>query len=288
MARVSPSPRQHQPRRRFGSVDGPDVNTVPPSPEYDFQTPFGLGVVAGPHDPMWDDPFPLWNDPAPKENEQETGAAPVSYAQLASDLIYRAPVAPVPTEDQLSQPPPPRGFLEADGMQLDEGGMSVIHSFFKESRQAVLSSDWVHIDHKLPVGQWVVRATEASWEYGDIYFGVTESNGFTHRGRSIAYDVRGNSRVGWTPTHLPIMNRATNEDFNGGRYAAIRISVELAGPDEKKKLVLELLTSGQERGEKVDPRGAAIARIEHPIPSWRCARLFVSVNCPRDTVELVK
>lgn len=184
-------------------------------------------------------------------------------------------------------------FQDADGVLLLNDGRTVEHHFMTPNRQAVVSTDWVHWAHDVKKRTWKVRASQAQFEYGDIFFGLTEAQAWCYDGRSIAFDVRGNFWVGArTPADLTHKFRAKNLSSVQGAHqsgdarecgcsSTMVITAELKKDDEGKMTV-------QVYPEGSDLDGDPAAEFCYPLNEWSSARLLVSFNSPQDTVDLVE
>ena len=196
----------------------------------------------------------------------------------SKDSIHRATLpSPVPDSDLEAACAAPVAFQDSDGIELSENGTCARNAFLTTTRQAVLSTNWVHIEHGLKKVTWNLRIKQAQFEYGDVFFGLTEATSFHLDGRSISFDVRGNFNVGWSPQTLSHRFRAKSlADVEGA-------SVEgtLDGPKECDLTV----TADLEQSHVIVtlPNGA----ITYPLDGWTSARLFVSFSSHMDTVCLL-
>lgn len=204
-------------------------------------------------------------------------AARLGCALEAKDSTHRAVLRMPATEADLAAAcTAPVAFQDSDGVELSDGNTCVTNSFVATTRQAVLSENWVHALHDVKHLTWSLRIKQAHFEYGDLFFGLTEATSFHLQGRSISFDVRGNFNIGWSPQNLSHRFRAESlENVDGAT-----VSGTLDGPslcdikvtaDLEKSLMTVSLPNGM---------------ITYPMHEWASARLFVSFSSFMDTVCL--
>jgi hypothetical protein len=269
MATGNPPARPLQPRfPRF-----PPLHVVAP-PDYLTPTPtkgdipIDLLPTFGKNAPAWETPGGL-------------ALAPVEELPSPShptDLLHRAPLRTPPTDEQLCQPPPARALLDSDGVPVRQDGLVATHSWSDPTRQAVVSADWVHFSHTVPVRTWRIRAKNATHKSGDIYFGVTEATSFEHPGATHVFDVHGNFRMGWHPLGLVHTHEAgdiafvpgakKSGTFLGDRHCTIDVTVDL-----KEQCMTLTLVDG--------------SYIQYPMEGWTHARMCVTFSTPGDMIELM-
>jgi len=209
------------------------------------------------------------------------------------DCVHRAvPPRRIPEKALRFEPTCSPAFQDADGVLLLNNGQTVEHHFMTPNRQAVVSTDWVHWAHDVKKRTWKVRATQAQFEYGDIFFGLTEAQAWCYDGRSLAFDVRTNFWVGVrTPADLTHKFRAkqlqslqdvhvTGDARECGRSSTMVITAELKKGGDGRMTV-------QVYPEGADLAGSPVAEISYPLEGWSSARLLVSFNSPQDVVEMV-
>ena len=177
-------------------------------------------------------------------------------------------------------------FKDSDGVHLLNNNLVVEHHFAKENRQAVVSNDWVHSAHTVKKRTWMVRANQAQYAYGDIFFGLTEAQAWCFEGRSVGFDVRGNFWVGArSPRDLTNKYRAhqlqsvtgassTGDSSACGRSSNIHVTAELP-TDGKGKMTVQVY----DEGESVE--GEPTAEFVFPLEEWGSARLLVSFSSRR-------
>ena len=234
---------------------------------------FSLRAVKGATRPKWEGGFSL----APTRKSPDAEAASLRETAEASDSIHRAVLAAPIADDGLSKPClEPVAFQDSDGVELSEDGACVMNNFFVNTRQAVLSSNWVHRRHESTTFTWNVRIRQAQFDYGDIFVGLTEASSFQYRGRSIALDVRGNFWVGWQPQNLSHKFRVDHltsvagAAHQGVLTAAKECDIAVTADLENNKMRLEF------------PNGA----VQYPLEGWDSARMYVSFSSLLDTVSL--
>lgn len=196
-----------------------------------------------------------------------------------NNKLYLAKLGTLLTNTQLVQAPPSTGFLPSDGVPISSDGSVATHSWDDTTRQSILSADWVHKSHDNPVRSWKVRASRATYDSGDIYFGLTQSSSFELPGVTIVFDLHGNFRYGWHP--LKLLHTHVAEDLNclpgskkfgsfvGNKNSPMEIVADIAN-----QFMILKLEDGSE--------------IRYPLEGWEHARLCVTLSCKRDKVELVK
>lgn len=226
-----------------------------------------LVPTHGPGEYEWEAAFEL--DPV----EEPT---PPESSPLAIDNATRAPRRAPLTWLELGAAPPATRFQPSDGIQLSEDGRVAKHRMNTDLRQAILSTDWVCKDHPAQRREWRVQATVARYNYGDIYFGITEASSFEHAGRTIVFDVQGNFRIGWHPLNLVQMHRASDLDRVPG---VGRKGVFRGAKDDDVSVVADLA-----QGLLVLTIGDSV--IEYPIVGFSVARLCVSMGSARDVIAL--
>ena len=128
---------------------------------------------------------------------------------------------------------------------------------------------------------WRVRASKATYAFGDIYVGVTEAQAFNQPGRTFLFDVHGNARYGYHPLELVLMwGRAEVEsmsetsfvgDFRGDKSDTLVVTLDV----RNRVLTVHNETSGDTLIHKLG--------CDPPI---RCARLCASFQTVGDAVVL--
>lgn len=187
------------------------------------------------------------------------------------------------TERFLSQPPADLNapwWLDSDDAPACEDGRSVRMLGLSKSRQTILSRLWVHESHTPPVREWTVRASEASFDFGDIYWGYSEAQSFQRNGWTCLFDVRGNLRFGDHPLSLvncerrPVVqlmeHTAFSGAFNGDKGDRLVIRLDLG----KQMMVIRNARTGDTLQQQF---------MKQPV---RCARLCVSLRTAGDAVEI--
>ena len=199
-------------------------------------------------------------------------------------------------EDQLAVDPEEESsqFQDADGVKFSEDWRTAHHSFHRDTRQAIVSSNWVHRKHKNKVVSWTVATPRAKFEYGDIFVGLTEADAFNHPGRAVAFDTHGNFWMGYSAQNLSIKKRQSSLDhisgatcegpFSGNRESVLRVTADFSGPVQT--LRLELFSSPPD-GTSVPLAKLSFPLHEDGVREWRAARLLVSFRSQMDTVVLL-
>jgi hypothetical protein len=238
-----------------------------------------------------DDPPPAivskWYDPPEKKRRKEklrqavaacAEAEPEDQEALDAN-IHRVALMPRATDAELADGDvPKRGFLPSDGVGISDDALTARHEL-DGRRQAILSRDWVHVDHAVKRRSWTVRAKVAHWPRADIYIGLTQASGFHHLGAwTMGFDVSGRYLGGSAPLDLYNMHSKKCFDQAANRGSWVRVTADL----ETQKMVWELLD-----GEKWDSE--VLHTLEESMPRmqfWRSARLWVTARTEGDIVEM--
>ena len=244
-----------------------------------------LAPTYGPNRPPWEGPLTL---PSGRSGL-------IREATPSQTLIHIAEVhKPLDEKDLASSPEGPVQFQDADGVKRSSNGRRVEHSFHRDTRQAVVSTNWLHRNHENAVVSWTVATPRAAFEYGDIFVGLTEADAFNHSGCSIAFDTHANYWIGYAPQNLTMSYRRKHlkdttgatctGNFTGGRDSVLRVTADFSG--HVQMLRLELFPSIPASGTQAD------AMIEYPLhvehrQGWRAARLLVSFRSQLDIVEIL-
>lgn len=248
---------------------------IPPEfqhPERDVPSiPIELLPTIGEQQPQWDGILNL--DPV---------ESPVLLAQASNpgaDEVHRAELRDPPSRADLVVTPPPQSvWLDSDGVPLAEQGRVAVHSWPAVQRQAVVSADWVHVNHSTKVRRWYFKALRATHTCNDLYVGVTEASSFDQGGRTAVFDMAGNFRVGWHPLGLWHIHNACDlayvpgasgpkAGFRGACDAMVYVEADLAKQTVSVSLDAETL-------------------VVYPLDGWECARLCCSLSHPGDRVWL--
>jgi len=173
------------------------------------------------------------------------------------------------------------GWLESDCAPVSDDGKSVQLRDTGGGRQTLLSRDWVHIDHSPPRRTWTVRASKATYSFGDIYWGVSEAQSFNRPGRTYLFDVRGNGRYGYHPLELSLMwPRATVARTEGNSFKGAFEGCK----DDRLEVTLDL---GEQTLTILNTRTKD--QLVHKLtgtPPMRCARLCASLQTMGDTLVI--
>lgn len=223
-----------------------------------------------------DDPRCEWSELPPDvlreadmEQAEEFIAQPTEALQDA-ELVYS------------DKEPPMGGWLESDGAPVTDDSMTVELCAQGTARQTVLSRDWVHVDCATPVRVWTVRATKATYSFGDIYWGYSEAQCFSQKGRTFVYDVRGNARYGFHPLDLFMCETRSGIEKMG--------STEFEGAFEGRKddqLVITLDLRQQTLSVQNSRTGDRLVQKLPTSPPVRCARLCASLRTKGDTLAIL-
>lgn len=268
-------------RSRAASVNVPSPHAPPKKRSRQNDQTFRLLPLHGPNRPVWDAKF---NIPSASQALPSTSMREVAEK---ADKIHRAALTTMATDEELQRlPEGPPAFQDADGIELSENGRVALHNFFRPTRQSIVSTDWVHCMHEHKTRSWTVRMREAQFDYGDVFFGLTEASGFHHKGRSVTFDVAGNFWIGWSPQDLCHKNRKSNlynvtgaietGTFKGNKEAILKVTADM------KRNVMSIKMFEPNSSQLETPLGS----IEYPIPEWRSARLLVSLRSMCDTVKM--
>lgn len=217
--------------------------------------------VTGPDRPPWEDAL--------------LNLAPLDLGPSGDDAAATLHRATLPAPRSGLEDPPEVGFQDADGVPVH--GRTAVHAWPTRERTAVLSTDWVHRGHEVRSRTWVVRASRATQPYGDIHFGLTEADTFLQSGRSVAFDVHGNLRVGWAPLLLDLVYTAEE--------AAAIMGVRVAG-DVRNEPNSHVSVTADLEAQKLLILYENGATVSYPLDGWDVARLCVSFSNPTDVVEL--
>ena len=265
-------PRPHRVgRTRTAVVFIPSPLNAPKKRKAATGISFSLRAVTGDARPKWERGFNLGST----RKTMEAEAASIRETAQAKDSIHRAVLLPPVLDAELSKPCTCRvAFQDSDGIQLSEEDTCVMNNFFVNTRQAVLSANWVHRLHESPTFTWNVKIRQAEFDYGDIFLGLTEASSFRYKGRSIAFDVRGNFWAGWRPQDLSHKFRAKHITGVPG--------AEQQGALESPKECNVSITADLKNGfmTVAFPNGA----VQYPLENWDSARMFVSFSSHLDTV----
>jgi hypothetical protein len=249
----------------------PSPLNAPKKPKTATGISFSLRAVTGDARPKWERGFNL----ASTRKTVEAEAASLRETAQAKDAIHRAVLLPPVLDAELSKAcTRPVAFQDSDGVELSEDDTCVMNNFFVNTRQAVLSANWVHRLHESPTLTWNVKIRQAQFDYGDIFLGLTEASSFRYRGRSIAFDVRGNFWVGWRPQDL-------SHKFRAKYLTGVPGSGQQGTLDAHKECNVSITADLQNGCMTVAfPNGA----VKYPLENWDSARMFVSFSSPLDTV----
>lgn len=252
----------------------PSPLNPPKRPKLTTGISFNLSATTGPLKPLWESGFTFPS--TLKDPTEEVGS--VRLAGEASGSIHRAVLVPKISDAELASPCTCAvAFQDADGVELTENNTCVMNNFAVGTRQAVLSTNWVHRSHDTPKLTWKVQILQSEFDYGDIFVGLTEACSFQYRGRSIAFDVRGNFWIGWQPQTLTHRFRAKHLGSVEGASVDGTLN---ANKDCKISVTADLVNN-----EMVIafPNGT----IHYPLEvDWLSARLFVSFSRPLDMVRV--
>ena len=188
------------------------------------------------------------------------------------------------TGEGSSSTSPPRArqyWLDSDDAPCCPDGKSVKLIGLGKSRQSVLSNDYVHENHECATREWTIYASEATFDYGDIYFGFTESTYFSKAGRTMLFDVRGNMRYGFHPLQLVYCERRLDVQRMGGTS----FTGDFCGlKNDKHVITLDLYAQAMTiRNLRTS------STLELTLPAWplvSCARLCVSMRTAGDCVVI--
>ena len=222
-----------------------------------------------------DDECTPW--PALDGSDGEEAAEPQAFIAAPAEILAEEELARAPY--QLSRGP--QRWLESDDAPACEDGSSIKLNGLSNSRQTVLARDWVHSCHSPAVREWTVYASVAKREFGDIYFGYTESQCFSQKGRTCLVDVRGNARYGYHPLHLLYCERREEVERLGNTV----FSGAFAG--RKNDKIVVTLDLGQQVMTVRNTRTGDSLKQHLPInPPVRCARLCASMHSAGDVLVI--
>jgi hypothetical protein len=222
-----------------------------------------------------DDECTPW--PALEAAEDEEAAEPQAFIAAPAEILAEEELARAPC--QLSRGP--QRWLESDDAPACEDGVSIKLNGLSNSRQTVLARDWVHLGHSPPVREWTVYASAAKRDFGDIYFGYTESQCFSQKGRTFLVDVRGNARYGFHPLQLLYCERREEVERLGNTL----FSGAFAGRKDDK-LVVALDLWQQIMTVRNTRTGDSLKQHLPTNPPVRCARLCASMHSAGDVLVI--
>ena len=219
-----------------------------------------------------------WPQLKPEELDNEASEEAPQKVHIASRIELST------NEELAHEPPDPAsqgGWLDSDDAPVSADGCSVELRGASHARQTVLSRDWVHVDHEVPVRSWTVYAAKATYDFGDIYWGFTEAQCFSQqRCPTYLFDVRGNVRWGDSPLDIVLcearrdverMDNATFEgEFNGSKDDRLTITLDL----KQQTMVI----SNMRTNDKV--------RMSFAGAGVRCARLCASLRTAGDRLVI--
>lgn len=229
------------------------------------------------------EPTAQWAD----QRAEQPGRPEQRWPPLATEDAPGEPQAQLAPEEEVfskqrRRSPPPflveKRWLDSDDALCKEDGSVELRG---RSRQTILSADWVHEMHNPAAREWIVHAPKASFDYGDIYFGFTESNHFSKPGRTMLFDVHGNCRYGFHPLQLLYCERRADVErakmatfsgpYHGDKSDKLRVALDL---DAQTMSVRNLRTG---------------CTVSISLPGWplvSCARLCVSMRTAGDRVAI--
>lgn len=221
-----------------------------------------------------DDPRALWPSLPPDAFEDPEDSELEPHLAEPRDELTNGELRVEPSQHQ-------KGWLDSDCMPVSDDGRSAQLLDTSGARQSILSRDWLHVDHASDERSWRVRASKATYAFGDIYFGITEAQAFNKPGRTFLFDVRGNARYGYHVLELVLMwGRSEVETildtsfvgaFKGDKSDTLLVTLDLRS---------RLLTICNESS------GDTLIHKLTCDPPIRCARLCVSLQTAGDIVVI--
>tara|TARA_B100001115_G_scaffold173648_1_gene157955 strand:+ start:125 stop:886 length:762 start_codon:yes stop_codon:yes gene_type:complete len=203
-----------------------------------------------------------------KKKKKRNSSVRSSTVRLSTSKKPEAPklLWAAPSEDSYR-------FLPSPGiLAFGTSGRHVQHDA-KDTRQCVLSADWVHCKHNKRVRSWHLVVSKTSYLYGDVYFGITEATAPTSPGRTIGFDFHGNFRLGdWPSAHDMLA------DGDGSTIAPNDSLIVVTADLEKQSMSVEF------RDRQTNAR---FGRIDNGLDRWHHARLWVSSASSGTELKLV-